>query len=326
MKNALADVVNERLRNAFLANFLLAWIFVNHSLVFYFVFSDDLPNEKLRKLDGLSFQWSSDLFYPLLLVLLYIYVMPIINLVLMKIRLKFVSPLLNSHRNAEKKLNYDSDLDVENKRLDLVMREKERELDIEERRTELQKEKIRSAEQETEAMAKRTHQAKQEADELARKQQELSIYLDYKSIADKQTALSLKEKALEAEKERLRDKAFSLDIQMNDFAWVDIEKTAEEGDKLIIDFKGFIDGQPFEGGQAESFPIELGAGRMIPGFEEKLIGHSASDGDFSIQVTFPDNYHQELLRSKLVTFSVRILGIQTRVIPLSVLKKKNELI
>ncbi len=86
-------------------------------------------------------------------------------------------------------------------------------------------------------------------------------------------------------------------------------KKGENGDQLIIDFLGKVDGVPFEGGTAEDSALELGAGRFIPGFEEQLVG--ARDGDEkTITVTFPADYPAENLKGKVATFDIKVKAVK----------------
>ncbi len=92
------------------------------------------------------------------------------------------------------------------------------------------------------------------------------------------------------------------------------DRTAEMGDTLDIDFKGLLDGEPFEGGTAEGHSLTLGSGQFIPGFEEQLVG--AGNGDeVNVNVTFPEDYHAEELKGKAVVFEVKVNGIKTRELP-----------
>ncbi len=86
-------------------------------------------------------------------------------------------------------------------------------------------------------------------------------------------------------------------------------KKAEEGDQLIIDFLGKLDGVPFEGGKAEDMGLEIGSGRFIPGFEEQLIGAKAGD-EKVITVTFPADYQAENLKGKEVTFDITVKAVK----------------
>ena len=86
-------------------------------------------------------------------------------------------------------------------------------------------------------------------------------------------------------------------------------KKAATGDQVVIDFLGKLDGVPFEGGAGENTPLELGAGRFIPGFEEQLVGMKAGE-DRVIDVTFPADYPAENLKGKAVTFDVTIKDVK----------------
>ena len=96
--------------------------------------------------------------------------------------------------------------------------------------------------------------------------------------------------------------------------FVEVDREAKEGDKATIDFVGKIDGEEFEGGKAEGFALELGQGRMIPGFEEGVLGKKAGD-DGEIEVTFPEDYHAENLKGKLATFSIKVSKVEEQQLP-----------
>lgn len=82
---------------------------------------------------------------------------------------------------------------------------------------------------------------------------------------------------------------------------------AENGDTVIIDFAGFMDGVQFEGGTATGFPLKLGSGQFVPGFEEQLIGVKKGESR-DINITFPQNYYPELA-GKAVVFKVTVQDI-----------------
>lgn len=84
---------------------------------------------------------------------------------------------------------------------------------------------------------------------------------------------------------------------------------AEEGDQVVIDFVGKLEGEPFEGGAAEDYPLQLGSGSFIPGFEEQLKGATAGD-EKSIEITFPEDYQAEHLAGKAVTFDVTVKAVK----------------
>ncbi|SEW03840.1 trigger factor [Cognatiyoonia koreensis] len=91
----------------------------------------------------------------------------------------------------------------------------------------------------------------------------------------------------------------------------DRKKTAKakEGDQVVMDFVGKVDGEPFEGGSAEDFPLELGSGSFIPGFEDGLIGVKAGD-EKDVEVTFPDDYQAEHLAGKKAVFTCTIKNVK----------------
>lgn len=87
-----------------------------------------------------------------------------------------------------------------------------------------------------------------------------------------------------------------------------VEREAAEGDKVKINFVGSVDGEEFEGGKAEGFELQLGSGRMIPGFEEGIKGHKAGE-EFEIDVTFPEEYHAENLKGKAAKFVITLTDV-----------------
>jgi len=91
-------------------------------------------------------------------------------------------------------------------------------------------------------------------------------------------------------------------------------KKAKAGDQVIIDFVGKKDGVEFEGGKAEDVPLELGSGRMIPGFEEGIEGMKKGE-EKTIEVTFPEDYQSEDLKGQTVTFDITAHSVQSKVLP-----------
>lgn len=89
------------------------------------------------------------------------------------------------------------------------------------------------------------------------------------------------------------------------------EGVVEDKNVAIIDFEGFKDGVAFEGGKGENYPLEIGSGTFIPGFEEQLIGMKKGE-EKEIKVTFPENYQAEDLKGKEVTFKVKVNEIKER--------------
>ena len=92
------------------------------------------------------------------------------------------------------------------------------------------------------------------------------------------------------------------------------EGTAAEGDTVVIDFEGFVDGAAFEGGKAENYSLELGSGSFIPGFEEQLVG-AATGEEKDVEVSFPEEYHAAELAGKPATFKVKLHEIKGKELP-----------
>ena len=96
--------------------------------------------------------------------------------------------------------------------------------------------------------------------------------------------------------------------------WEVVERAAAEGDRLNIDFEGFVDGEAFEGGKAEAMDLVLGSGSMIPGFETGLVGVSSGD-ETELNVTFPEDYHAENLKGKATVFKVKVNSVSAQKLP-----------
>ena len=94
--------------------------------------------------------------------------------------------------------------------------------------------------------------------------------------------------------------------QRTEFAEVD--RAAENGDRVHVDFTGYIDGEAFEGGEAKDFPLDLGAGRMIKGFEEGIMGAKAGE-ERSLDLSFPEDYHAEELAGKNCKFEIKVIKV-----------------
>ncbi|QYG89525.1 trigger factor [Bacillus atrophaeus] len=92
------------------------------------------------------------------------------------------------------------------------------------------------------------------------------------------------------------------------------EGTVEEGNTVVLDFEGFVDGEAFEGGKAENYSLEVGSGSFIPGFEEQLTGLEAG-AEKDVEVTFPEEYHAEDLAGKPAVFKVKIHEIKAKELP-----------
>lgn len=92
------------------------------------------------------------------------------------------------------------------------------------------------------------------------------------------------------------------------------DEPAADGDTVVIDFEGFIDGESFEGGKAENHSLELGSNSFIPGFEEQLVGAKAGD-DLDVTVTFPEDYQAEDLAGKEAVFKVKVHEVKEKELP-----------
>ena len=96
--------------------------------------------------------------------------------------------------------------------------------------------------------------------------------------------------------------------------WAESQEAAKAEDRVVIDFVGSVDGEEFEGGKATDFVLAMGQGRMIPGFEEGIVGHKAGE-QFDINVTFPAEYHAENLKGKAAKFAITLKKVENMVLP-----------
>lgn len=93
-----------------------------------------------------------------------------------------------------------------------------------------------------------------------------------------------------------------------------VERAAGDGDVLLMDFEGLVDGKAFEGGQASDYLLELGGNQLIEGFEEQLVGVSAGEGR-EVNVSFPDDYHAEQLAGQAAVFKVEVKEVREKILP-----------
>jgi len=128
---------------------------------------------------------------------------------------------------------------------------------------------------------------------------------DYAGVEVGRREAEVPEEDVEAELNRVRESLASLET---------VEREAATGDYVVIDFEGFVDDEPFEGGDARGFVLELGSGRLIPGFEEQLAGAKAGE-DREVKVTFPDEYQAEQLAGKEATFKVSVKEVKEKRLP-----------
>ena len=127
---------------------------------------------------------------------------------------------------------------------------------------------------------------------------------DYKGLEVGRREPQVDESAIDEELERLRDRFATLDT---------VERPAETGDHVVMDYLGRIDGEPFQGGEGRDQLLELGSGRLIPGFEEQLTGASAGD-ERTVEVDFPDDYPGDL-GGEHATFDVRLTEVKAKRLP-----------
>ena len=97
-------------------------------------------------------------------------------------------------------------------------------------------------------------------------------------------------------------------------SWVDVDRKSAEGDQVVVDFEGMLDGEPIQGGTGSEIPVALGQGQMLPDFEKGLTGVSAGD-ETSFKVKFPKDYHAADLQGKKVDFSVKVHKVQEQELP-----------
>ena len=125
-------------------------------------------------------------------------------------------------------------------------------------------------------------------------------------------------KGLSAPKDEVKVSAADVDerikaLQDRNARLVSVEREAKEGDTAVIDFEGFLDGVPFEGGKGENHSLELGSHSFVPGFEEQVIGMKAGE-EKDIDITFPEDYTPELA-GKAVVFKVKVHEVKEKEIP-----------
>lgn len=129
-----------------------------------------------------------------------------------------------------------------------------------------------------------------------------------------------KYKGVSAEKQSAEVGDEEVDNEINKIAdrnsrMIDVEgRAAQNDDTAIIDFEGFVDGVAFEGGKGEKFPLALGSGQFIPGFEEQVIAHNIGD-EFDVNVTFPEDYQADELKGKPAVFKVKIHELKAKELP-----------
>jgi trigger factor len=128
---------------------------------------------------------------------------------------------------------------------------------------------------------------------------------DWKGVEVGRREPDVSEDRIAAELEHVRESLASLET---------VERPAAKGDFVVLDFTGTVGGEPFEGGEARGFLLELGSGRLIVGFEEQLEGAAAGD-EREVQVTFPDDYQADQLAGKEAVFAVEVKEVKEKRLP-----------
>ena len=127
---------------------------------------------------------------------------------------------------------------------------------------------------------------------------------EYKGIEAPKADTTISDEQVQAELDQMAQNVSSTET---------VERAAEMGDTANIDFEGFDNGVPFDGGKGEKFDLKLGSGQFVPGFEEQIVGMTAGE-EKDIDITFPENYHAELA-GKAVVFHVKLNKVTVTVTP-----------
>lgn len=127
----------------------------------------------------------------------------------------------------------------------------------------------------------------------------------YKDLGVKKETVKVTQKEINDAIEQMRQKYIEN---------IDKEGKVEDGDVAVIDFEGFKDGVPFDGGKGENYSLKIGSNTFIPGFEEQIVGMEKGE-EKDINLTFPDDYHAEDLKGQAVTFKVKVKEIKQQKLP-----------
>lgn len=129
---------------------------------------------------------------------------------------------------------------------------------------------------------------------------------EYKGLEVEELDTTVTDEDVEAELTQLQERHAEL-IVVEDGA-------IENDDTAVLDFEGFVDNEPFEGGKSENYSLQIGSNQFIPGFEEQLVGLKTGD-EKDVEVTFPEEYHAENLAGKPAVFKVKIHEIKRKELP-----------
>ena len=127
---------------------------------------------------------------------------------------------------------------------------------------------------------------------------------DYKGLEVEKAEVSVSDAQVQAELDRMAENVASTET---------VDRAAQMGDTANIDFEGFDNGVPFDGGKGDSFDLKLGSGQFVPGFEEQIVGMNAGE-EKDIDITFPEDYHKELA-GKAVVFHVKLNKVTVTNVP-----------
>jgi len=129
---------------------------------------------------------------------------------------------------------------------------------------------------------------------------------DYKGIEVEKTVKEVTDEDVENRLKAMQDRnARQIEVE---------DRPSQNGDTLVFDFEGSVDGVPFDGGKAEKYSLELGSGQFIPGFEPQLENRNIGD-EFDVNVTFPEDYHAEELKGKEAVFKCKVHEIKAKEVP-----------
>ena len=128
---------------------------------------------------------------------------------------------------------------------------------------------------------------------------------DYKGLEVGKEEKEVPDEIVDTEVDRIREGFARLEP---------VERASAEGDSLLIDFEGFVDGSAFQGGAAEDYLLALGSGQLIEGFEEQLVGAGAGE-EREVKVTFPEDYQAEHLAGEDAVFKVKVKEVREKVLP-----------
>ncbi|WP_071460292.1 trigger factor [Bacillus massilinigeriensis] len=129
---------------------------------------------------------------------------------------------------------------------------------------------------------------------------------EYKGLEVEAFETAVTDEEVEAELKSLQERNAELVIKE--------DGKVENGDTVVIDFEGFVDGEAFEGGKAENYSLEIGSGSFIPGFEEQVVGLAAGE-EKDIEVSFPEEYHAAELAGKPAVFKIKLHEIKEKQLP-----------